>query len=191
MLAEAFTTHLNFMAVMPYYQQLLDDPTLRNDPEAARRFIDPVDQQAFGSFQRFLDVSSQFANDGRGFGATAIDMMTWLANEADLDDQQVQLIDREVREMRNTLADMNQGIDAYLDIDTGPVLASMPTLVRELQNAGEDVIARARARLRFIETWMPAMERYVSADAMIFASTAIGAFRRLGRLMEPIVYQVR
>lgn len=187
----AYATQLAFMALRPFYQQLLGDRTLQNDPAAARQLLEPLERKAFGSFKVFLDDSDQFARHGRTLSVALTSTITWITREGGLDARQGQSLAGEMRGIRRDLSGMTKGIDAYLGIDTRPLLASMPTFTREMQTAGNDFVAQARARAKLVATWTPAIDRYASPDALLFMSRTMSALRRLGSVMEPYVYRER
>lgn len=190
-LKSAYDTQLAFRALRPFYQRLANDRTLRNSPDDARSLIGPLEDKAFGSFEEFLSFSRRFADDGQRLGVALADTVTWLGDEANVGRQQAQSLAREIRQIRNDIAPMTRGLDAYLGIDTTTYLNSVVAFNREMQLARGDFIAQSNARSRLVEAWMPAMARYSSADANLFSSRVVTALRRLGRLFEPFVYQRR
>ncbi len=191
MYQQALTVRLNFMAHRPFLQRVIDDPALRNDWDAASRFLEPTGTRAFGSFRRFLDLSSEYADISRRLGPAMAGTITWITQESGLDDRRGQALAEEIREIRRDIADLRGGIDAYLGIDQQEVLASLPILRQGLERTAGRAGEQARVQLTFIDTWLPAIERYASGDALVFMTTSISALRRLAGLFEPIVYEVQ
>lgn len=188
---QASTVRLHYMAHRPFLQRVIADPALRNDWDAASRLLDPTGGQAFRSFRRFLDLSTEYAENGRRLVVSLASVITWITEESGLDDRRGRALGREIRDISNQLADFRQGIDAYLEIDTERVLASLPALAQGLERTAGNAGGQARVQLTFFDSWTPVIERYASGDALIFMTGSVSALRRLARLFEPIVYEVQ
>lgn len=188
---QALTVRINVLAHKPFLQRVITDPVLKRDWEEANQFLNPTGSQAFRSLRIFLDLSTKFADIGRSLPPALARLITWINNESGLDQESGAEYAKELRKIRNQIQDFTGGIDAYLNINTQDVSAAFPTLMQELKQNKESVEGTVNAQLEFFNTWLIAIERYASGDALIFMTGSINAFRQAARLFEPIVYEVR
>ena len=183
--------HIQFLAHRPFLERVIQDPILRNNWEKADRFLEPTGSQAFSNFKVFLNLQTEFAEVGRQFGMTMARVTMWITHESGLSDRRGQQLGREIRKIRNQIADLTQGMDAYLGIDRDRILRATPALMQGLSETSGRPGDQARVQLEFVDAWLPAIEKYAGPDALIFMTRAVGANRQIALLFEPIVYEVR
>jgi hypothetical protein len=182
--------YINFAAHRPFLKQVISDPAYRNNWEKANSFLQPTGSQAFGSFRAFTELQSEYAEVGRQYAVTAAGLSSWILSNNSLTYEQQQYLGREIRNIRNQIADLKQGMDVFLGINTERVISAMPTLIHGLKETSGQPVKQARVQLAFLDAWLPAIKKYSSPAAVIFMTRAVSANRQIAKLFEPIVYKV-
>jgi hypothetical protein len=184
---QAQATSQVITAMRPFIEKVANDQSL-SDPDA-NRLLESPGRTIVGSLEQSSESMNLMITQGQQVVIEATKLWTWIADQSNVDEHTGWELVNKMHAIRDEHKDMLNGLDAYLAIDRPALLKSEPDLEVELSHSANPA-DKARALLKYLDVWQPAVQAYGSYRALAFLTTSIDMFRQIGQLMEPIVYQV-
>jgi hypothetical protein len=187
----AQATYMSLLSYKSLLQTVAEDPSLKNDMQAANEFLGSHAQASMGSLRNFFSLSTDMNNAAQRIRVTFSSIGAWIVDESGIDDQKGWALVADLQNLKEEYQDLTgtYGIDSYLGLDTQAALQSTPRLQAALQRVGENPGLQARAYIDFLDAWIPVLQQYHSPHALIFFNRDVSKFRRALQLFEPIVYE--
>jgi Trypsin-like peptidase domain len=187
---QAMQTRQDIEAYRPVLERVATDPLVARDPQASADLLAKAGNPLVESIDRFSELCDQSGREGGDISQAMINLGMWIADESHVDKKTGQALARKMTAIVNQHRDIIHGVDAYLNMDRQP-LAQAGAALASAMSRSRSPADEARALLAYLDVVQPYVNAFATPRALIFMSSAIGTFRQIGELLEPVVYQTK